>query len=207
MNNSELVISIVLDNNNAFHYLSAQEIATLMTSCKNAWNSNVLKNMRNKHRALYLYYKAWDIMNEAYFVLKHYRTSKDLALSRKLFKEHKEIVKAFYNETNDVKDCLSRILIAEYKELLYDLAYDYIDNSSYYDYEFLLENFKYNMLQNLTFCNITHIHDPTHYTFMDIDNNYYKFYIQIEKQGINLLQDVRCKKFINMIEGIYSDDE
>ena len=209
MDQSELVISILLNNDNAFHYLSAQEIAIFMASCKNARTSKALKNMQNKHRAVYLYDKAWYIMKDAYFILKHYRTINDLDLSRKLFNEHKEIVAAFYNETDDVKDCLSRILLAEYKELLYNLAYDHLDLSYYYDNIFFLATFQNNMLQNLSFCNIdTHIHDQTHYAFMDVDDDYYTFYIQIEKQGKNLLQDDRCIKFNkHAIEGNYTDDE
>jgi hypothetical protein len=208
MDQSELIISIVLDNDNAFHNLSAHETALFMTSCKNAWTSKALQKMHNKHRAMYVYNKAWHLMERACLVLKHYRTLEDLDLSDKLFKEHKEIVASFHNETSEVKDCLSRILIAEYKELLYNLAYDNIDNSSYYHHQFLFEIFKEDMLQNLSFCNIdTHIHDQSHYAFMDIEDDHYKFYTQIEKRGKNLLQDDRCIKFINMIEGNDTDDE
>lgn len=208
MDKSELILSIVLDNDDAFHYLSAQDIAIFMSSCKNAYNSKVLQKMQTKHRAWYLFYKAWYVMEEAHLVLKHYRTIQDLDLSRKLFAEHKQLVKSFEDETIDIKDCLSRVLIAEYKELLYHLAYDYIDNSSYYHCKHLYESFKYNMLTNLSFCNIlTHIHDPTHYVFMNIDSNCYKFYHQIERQGKSALQDAKCKKFIAIMEGTYDSDD
>lgn len=207
MDEAELILSVVLDNDNAFHYLSAKEIAIFMASCKNAYNSNILQKMRNKHRALYLYYKAWYMMKDAHLTLHNYRTLQDLDLSRKMFDKHRDIVREFQNETDDVKDCLSRILAAEYKELLYDLAYDCVDISCYYHYRFLLEKFKYDMLQNLSFCNnaLADIYDPTHYVFMDIDEDYYKFYINIEKHGKNILQDNRCVAFIDMIEGNDSD--
>lgn len=209
MDQSELVISILLDNHSAFHYLSAHEIGMFMTSCKNAYNSKVLQTMRAKYRAWYLYDKAFNMMDEAHLVLKYYRTSDDLDLSRKLFDNHKQIVKSFDDETIDTKDCLSRILIAEYKELLYGLAYDCVEKSLYYHYEALYQTFRYNMLLNLPYCNIvTHIHDPMHYTFMNIDSTYYTFYNKIEKQGKSVLQDARCKKYIDMMEGNdNSDDE
>lgn len=111
MDQSHLVLSILLENESAYHQLSAQEIANFMASCKDAYNSKPLQTMRNKHRALYLYNKAWDTIQEAAFVLKTYRTIKDLDLSRKLFEEVKEFVKTFDNEPDAIKDCLSRLHI------------------------------------------------------------------------------------------------
>jgi len=207
MDKSELILSLILDNNVIFHSFSSKEITCLKVSCKYAYNNKILKNMQNKHRALDLYYISWDMIVEAYQVLKNYRTSEDLILSRKLFNDHKEFVKKLEDESDDIKDCLSRIIIAEYKDLLYNLAYNNIDNSLYYDYKFIFEQIEYEMIEKLTFCNIsTHIHDPNHYAFMNIDKNYYKFYDNIEKYGINIFQDKKCKKYIDIIKGEYDSD-
>jgi len=207
---STLVISIVLENDDAFHDLSAKEIAFFMASCKDARESKVLQKMQNKHRALHLYYTALNTIQDAAYVLKKYRTIQDLDLSRKLFADAKEFVRTFDNELEPVKECLSRILIAEYKELLFELAYHYIQES-YYDFAFLFRIFKSNIFEQLSFITPSDIqnglHDPTHYAFLDLENGYYKFYEKIEVNGINVFQDDKCKKYVDMIEGRYDSDE
>ena len=73
--------------------------------------------------------------------------------------------------------------------------------------KFLFSLYKSNIMDIFNICNIEdYVHDPTHYVFLHLPTDHYKFYTKIEKTGVNILQDKKCKYYLDVQEGKYDSD-
>jgi hypothetical protein len=124
----------------------------------------------------------------------HYaRTPMQKSLSRCMQKECDTMIKEvarICQENEDVHDCMSRVIMADYKESLYTQMFQETDTTTT-DFARFMRNLRETVFINeLGICDLqNHVHDPTHYVFNDTEH--YDFYEQFEKHGKNILEKYR----------------
>lgn len=164
MEQSDLVISIVFDNDNTFKDLTKEETANILLTTKISQQNQNIKNMIAKYSAEYLYRLLHNnIYNE---------------------KKKEELLDKMHASSNDIQDCFKRIMMAIYKEIIYCNKTD--DVFSHVTYDMMLE-YKKIIHNNEEFYDpYNHEHEPKHYMFAD-NKRCYLFYELFEKHGYKLL--------------------
>lgn len=164
MERSDLVLSIVFNNDNAFKNLTKEETRNILLATKISQENQNIKNMIAKYTAEYFYRL---LHNNIYDCSKK-----------------EDILERMYSSSDDIQDCFKRIIMATYKELIYCNKTD--DVFSHATYDMMLE-YKKIVYDNEEFYDpYNHEHDPRHYIFAD-GKRCYLFYELFEKHGYNLL--------------------
>jgi hypothetical protein len=182
MDMSELVMSIVFDNEEAFKNTSKQQIGIICNTTKLAVSNNTIMQLRQKYMALDMYNSVSNKLDEALFTLHNGGGPKTVAKYTALCNEAHDMMADIYDfcyYNADVKECLEMVIMAEYKEATYNIVYSYRDNSyreMYHLYEQVFNN--YIDIYN-------HIHNPYHYVF---NGKKYNFYEEVEKHGDSVLE-------------------
>jgi len=174
-NQFDLVLDIVLSDDKAFKCdLSKEQILNLMLCNKEVLTYPNIWRMYCKHYAYYLYNKLHEIIKM--FIKNRNEEEKE----REEFENKKnEILREIWEESDDILwDCFERLIIAEYKEYVYNC------NSKYYRY--FGADYYDEMCEYVEFINMfdiqNHIHDPIHFMFNNNPRIYY-FYENSEKNG------------------------
>ena len=188
MNQSELVFSLIFDNEDALKTISKQQIGILCCTTKLAMSNNNIMQLRNKYMALDMYDSVLNKINEALFTLYNGGSAITVAKYKDLCNEAHNLMTDIYDfccYNADVKDCLEMYIMAEYKETTYNIMYSYRDNRYRHFHDMLSQVFIHNMHTSVCDDVYNHIHDPNHYVF---DGKKYKFYEEVEKQGNSVLE-------------------
>ncbi len=164
MERSDLVLSIVFENDKTFKDLTKEETANILLATKISQENQNIKNMIAKYTVEYFYRLLHDnIYDEA---------------------KKEEVLERMYSASSDIQDCFKRIIMATYKELLYCNKTD--DVFSHATYDMILE-YKKIIYDNEEFYDpYNHEHDHLHYMFTD-NKRCYLFYELFEKHGYYLL--------------------
>jgi hypothetical protein len=188
MNQSELVFSLIFENEEAFKDISKQQIGIVCNTTKLAMSNNNIIQLRNKYMAFDMYNSVSDKINEALFTLYNGGGAITVAKYKDLCNEAHNLMADIYDfccYNPDVKDCLEMIIMAEYKEATYNIIYSYRDNRYRHFHEMLSQVFVDNLHTSVCDDVYNHIHDPNHYV---IGGKTYKFYDEVEKHGNSVLE-------------------
>jgi len=178
LDSSDLVFDLVMSSDKAFEgNLSKEQVANLMLLHKDALGNPNVWRMYCKHYAYHLY-------NQLHQAIKDWVKSQHIEDADMQVHEDKknEILRIIHEEADDVLwDCFERLVLSEYKEYVYNC------NGKYYLYfgaDYHDEMYKYAEFIHM-FDVENHIHDPTHFMFVDTDE--YEFYENDEKHGHKVL--------------------
>ena len=200
--NSELVMSIVFDNDSTFQWLTKQQTKNVLLTNKQASKNKNAIAMRNKYYALKLYYDLYALVYKVGTAVHYARTPMQKSLSRRMQRECDVIIKntsKICYENEGVCDCMSRIIIADFKESLYTEMYNHNDTEFARFMRALCASV---FINELKICNVqNHVHDPTHYVFHGAKQ--YTFYEKFEKHGLSMIEE--HQKWINSDH--YDNDE
>lgn len=169
MNQSELVMSIVFDNEEIFKWLTPRQTHILLLTSKASAANKSVQAMRSKHYAMRMYYDMYGMIYEI-------ATTSSTAEKKEHVRLQKQCAKLIKFAANicakeeAIKDCLSRKIMAAYKEGIYTIMYTEI-NSTARSVFFLAESA---LINELGICDVEdHKHDPNHYVFEK--DEYYTF--------------------------------
>lgn len=175
MDRIELVVSLVFVNDETFQNLTKNELANLMLTSKQSYTN---KNIIRQIDIMYIKINVYEIFKIFDENIKNMGISKDRRDMEKysLYMNNiYQISTTVQKECMEFQDCFIDLVIAEYKEYVYENFYSRnfdgikcIYMKTYKD--FLISN---NLLYD-------HVHDPTHFMYKD-NNKTYNFYEKIEK--------------------------
>lgn len=195
---SELAMSIVFDNDKAFRNLTRAQTIMLLLTTKFAATNKGVTMMRTKHYAWHLYNQIYDKMEQAAHATKYAKNEIDRQHVYQLFREQDGMIANISHENEEIKDCMRRIVVSEYKEHLFKLVY-HQDNTTLEDLFHLL---KCAFMDKYPETYLFHSHDQQHYLFECMN---YRFYEVFEMHDKDMLDDPQCKKFLRSIE--YDSDD
>lgn len=185
MDLSQLVMSIVFENEEAFKNISKKQLGIICCTTKLAsTNKNIIQSW-NKYIAYDMYDSIVDKLWEAERVsMKSGYNHEYISISSSICSIMADIAE-FCSYNSDVKDCLQRLVAAEHKEASYNIIYSYRDNDYRRFYSNQRDLFIDTIYDSIWFDIHNHIHDPSHYMFADKS---YSFYDKIEKCGNSILE-------------------
>ena len=178
---TEQALTIVLSDDGLFNNLTKDQTLMMLLTFKDAKYNKGIQEMKIKHKTYSIYNK----LHSAIISLAFANNKNDLT---KILDSHARInslLNQVYESDANAQDAFIRLMMAEYKELVYNSIYDpYFDRieaALHGIYEKIVtEKEEYFDVQN-------HCHDPTHYMFADM--KLYDFYDMIECKGLNILCD------------------
>jgi hypothetical protein len=188
MDMSELVMSIVFENEEAFKDISKKQIGIICKTTKLATESITIMQMRNKYMAFDMYNSVSNKLNEALYTLYNGGCPETVAKYEALCSEAHDIMADIYDFCSynpDVKDCLQMLIMAEYKEATYNIVYSYRDNKYRHFHTMLSQVFIENLHTSVCDDVYNHFHEPHHYVF---DGKKYMFYDKVEINGNSILE-------------------
>ena len=199
MERSELVMDIVFSNEETFKGLSVNEWCVIRTISKiveknqNIINAALRFRVSNTYNELYL-----KIVNGCYATNNAY-SEKQRAEAHAMFEEADDIVKQIAeicNSDSAFRDCLSRLIMAEYKENLYDMLFDI--NIHHMD-RFIYGMARSYFIKKLALGNPKkYIHDPEYFMF---ERYNYKFH-DFEKANGSIIAAKRIEQRESHVERI-----
>lgn len=175
MDRIDLVVSLVFDNDETFKNLTKMDLMkTVLTSKQYKSNKNIMRQIDINY-IKYNVYKLFEIFDEN---IKNMGLSKDRRNIENytIYMNNIDIISnIIQKECIEFQHCFIDLVIAEYKEYVYENFYgknfDGIQCIYMKTYkEFLISN---DLLYD-------HVHDPNHYMYQDT-NRLYMFYEKIEK--------------------------
>jgi len=201
MERSELVMDIVFSNEQTFKGLSVNEWCVIRTTSKDVEKNQNIINAALRFRVCNTYNEVYSkIVNSCYTLNKAY-SEKQRAEAQAMFEEANNLVKQIAeicNSDSDFRDCLYRLIMAEYKENLYDMLFD--TNIQHMD-RFIYAMARSSFIKNLALGNPKkYIHDPEHFMF---ERYTYKFH-DFEKTNGSIIAAKRIEereKHVDRIRG------
>jgi len=183
MTNYELVMELVLEHDDAFKELTFQQTKNLILTTKKATMSKNVMRMHRKYTAFAIYNDIYhyimDIVNAVY-----YSKKRNTPHVNRIQRECDDCLDSVYNlclEDAELKDCLARIINADYRDALYRKYYEIVTDDFLLLYYDLCEEI---YIKKLGICDVENYkHEPTHYMFTD--GYPYIFYDELEKDGVS----------------------
>ena len=155
---------------------------------KTTKTSKHVSNMHKKWSAMSLYSDIYVYVTDIVYATYYLNNNRDRTSIHQLQREcdkYLEYVKDLCNKDVELKDCLAKIINADYRQSLYNKYYQIYDHES----KLMMELLFYDVceeiyVQKLDICDVENYkHDPTHYLFDD--GYYYAFYEKLEKDGVS----------------------
>lgn len=197
---TELALSIVFDNTNCFKNLNKEQTKMLIFTCKDAQLNSNVQQMRIKYSVMHLCEEVKDLVTSLVFA----RQNEDVQKIDNILVKINTIIYNIYVRDDELSDAFIRLMMAEYKEMIFDSIYD----PSLLDIDlYILDEYDQIIIDNEElFDPYNHYHDPTHYMFADTEY-VYSFYELCEKDGHSIL--ARWHTVAGMVAGDddYSDDD
>jgi hypothetical protein len=178
---AHLVFSVLFENDNAFEELSKESCKNLLdVSCSMCVKNKNIKQAMNKYQITHLHKLVQQ--NVRKMMITNDEETKDL-----LLQNQQAIFDSITNE--EILDGLKRLLIANFKELVYESMYfpHFTDEESDEMQEYF-ELIKRHFGENAAY---NHVHDPSHYLFSG-EPCYYMFYYYVEIKGTSIMDHSIC---------------
>jgi hypothetical protein len=176
---TELALSVLINNDNVFKDLTKEQTITILLTFKDAKHNKSIQQMQVK----YMVYSIYNKLHSAVISLVFANKKQDLD---KIIASQADINTCFHKiQENDmeVQESFSRLLVAEFKELVYNSKYDPCFEKIEDDIMTVYENIV--PVEDA----LNHKHDPTHYMFSE-KPYWYSFYEMLECNGGSVFDDV-----------------
>jgi hypothetical protein len=175
---TELALSIVFANTTCFQDLTKEQTKMLVFTCKDAQLNENVEKMRIKYQVNHFHNTLKDLL----YSLARFDHNKDqIQIDECNTKINKMLYDDMYERDDEFADAFSRLMMAEYKERIFDDLYDpSADNCMD---KIILECYDKIIITDSCFYDpYNHYHDPSHYMFTGDGTHYeYSFHELFEK--------------------------
>jgi hypothetical protein len=202
----ELVFQLVLEHDNALKNLSYDQTKNIVLSTKTAITCSNVERMQKKYRAIGMYNAIYNYIMEIGNAIYYSHNNRDRPFIHQLERECCNYLDSIYSvlaNDEELKDCLAKLINADYRDSLYMKYYDLITT----DFELLFHDLSVEFyVTKLGICDVKNYkHDPTHYMFCD--GYPYAFYDELEKDGASDIYKMYTLWQAQLNEGFIHDDE
>ncbi len=184
MPNYGLVFQLVLEHDSALKNLTYDQTKNIVLSTKTAIICSNVMCMQKKYRAVAMYNAIYNYIMEIANAIYYSQNNRDRPMIQQLERECTNYLDYIYGVLEydeELKDCLAKLINADYRDSLYMKYYDLITT----DFELLFHDLSTEFyITKLGICDAENYkHNPTHYMF--IDGYPYRFYDELEKDGVS----------------------
>jgi hypothetical protein len=201
MDRSDLVLSIVFDCKETFNEISKEHTANVIMATKMSETNVNITLMKNKYSAEHLYDKFHSAVISLVF-------AKDKDDKDKQESSKEKIVNVFdvlNNSSDEVYDYFCMLLMAEYKEMIFnsicDPTFENVEADILEEYDSIIDND-----ENLYYIAQEHYHDPNHVVFQN-KPSCYSFYYMAEAKGLNIIEMYETGNHDDLFNLNYNEDD
>lgn len=175
---TELVLSIVFANTTCFENLTKEQTKMLMFTCKDAQLNENVEKMRIKYKATHIH----DTLKDLLYLRVSAEFKGDQVKMNEIDTKINELLyDDIYEGDCELADAFSKLMMAEYKERIFDSFYD-PSADNFIDKKMLEAYDKIIMDDECFYDPYNHYHNPTHYMFTGDGSQYeYSFHELFEK--------------------------
>lgn len=182
MNRSELIFSLICENDETFQNISKEDTAKLLVTSKIVHSNINVTAMAAKYKAQDLFSK----LNRNIISLAFARLKKNEESVIECFSKEQRLIDILFNSDVKVVQNFLMKYISEYKQQMYDSIYNTyyfedIEQAIFEEHQRIVE--AYGLYEDVYY----HQHDPTHCMFEK--NEYFEFYDNVEKYGNYILDE------------------
>jgi len=199
-------MQLVLEHDDAMKNLTYEQTKNVILTTKTANESKNVVCMRKKYTAVNLYNGIYNYIMEIGYATYYSNNNRDRSYIHQLERECDNClnyVRSVLNEDEELKDCLAKLINADYRDALYNQYYELVTN----DFELLFYDLCDDIyVKKLGICDVENYkHDPTHYMF--IDGYPYRFYDELEKDGKSDIYKMYHSWKAQLNDGFIYDDD